>query len=454
VTGALDRATQSFAQRGHLAVGALLALAFVTGGGSMDRGTGDVLTQLLALPLLVWAALVLASRPRGRLETGAIAAALLIVVTLAVQQLPLGESLWRSVDARDALAADLDAAGVEAIRYRWSLAPLASEAAGWFILPGLAMFLGGLALPAHRHRGLLLLVVALVAGSVVLAFLQLGAPQDSVLNPFPQWKPAFGGFFSNFNTQATALGISIVAIAALLYDQRGREHDTGLPRWQRVALGLPAVLMLASLPLTTSRAMMSITFMGLAAVPFLLRGGRSGRTVPRAARWLAWAAVLAVGLAAVAIGIGWLQWDLVEEVRLAAAQATFAIGNAHLPLGAGVGSFITLFDQSIPESLFFAPYFNHAHNEYAQWWMETGVAAVACLAAALAVVIGCVPGPGRTAQDRGVAVAAWLGCVLVLLHSFVDYPLRTAALMSVVGVLLAIPVSQAGGRQQKPRPAN
>ena len=42
----------------------------------------------------------------------------------------------------------------------------------------------------------------------------------------------------------------------------------------------------------------------------------------------------------------------------------------------------------------------------------------------------------------GMLLAAWLGCVLLMLHSLVDYPLRTPALMATAAVLMGISVAQ------------
>jgi len=68
--------------------------------------------------------------------------------------------------------------------------------------------------------------------------------------------------------------------------------------------------------------------------------------------------------------------------------------------------------------------------------------AIACV---LALLLACHPGRPAPAGGHGVAVAAWLGC-LMLLHSWVDYPLLTAALMAVAGLLAGIVVAQRTAR--------
>ena len=444
--------TQRFDRWGHFAVAAVLALAFITGGGSRDRGIGDVVTQLLALPVGLWALFVLATSAGPGLRRAAIAVAMLIVGTVLIQQLPLPEGLWRGIAVRDALAQDLASSGVDDARHLWSLSPLASERALWSIMPALAVFLGTLALPVQQHRRLLLLVVGLSTASLLLGFLQLGAPQDSVLNPFPEWVPRLNGFFSNPHHQSTALAVSIVILVALLVSGRGSEPSPEAPPWVRFGLALLAVLLFAALPLTGSRAVMLLAVLALVAVPVILRRGGGRTAIPSGAPTAMATAklrgiqsVLGVfALGAILAAVGWLRHDIAEEARWVVASATAAMGWAHAPLGAGVGSFVPWFEQAAPAALVREEYYNHAHNEYAQWWLESGVLGVITILAVATLLLAGYP-RGRVAGtdvDRGIAVAAWLGCVLLLLHSAVDYPLRTPALMTVAGLLAGIVMAQ------------
>lgn len=432
---------------GHVAVAAVLVLAFVTGGGASDYGVGDALTQWLALPLLLWAALAVQASPGSGLRRAAIAVALLVVATVAVQQLPLPTGLWNAVAVRDALGSDLQVAGVDAPRQLWSLSPLASERGLWSLLPALAVFLAALVMPLRHQRTLLLAVVALSTASLVLGFLQLGAPQDSLLNPFPEWAPALNGFFANPNHQASGLAIAGVAIAALLVNDWGRDEPL-LPRWARYCLGALAVLLVASLTLTGSRAAFLLAVLAMVAVPFVLRGGRRKPATSTSRAWVTRLVLGTMALAVIAVAIGWLRYDLAEEVRGSVAQATVVMGNTQAPWGAGLGSFVPWFDQSAPAALVQWEYFNHAHNEYAQWWLESGLLGLLSVAAVLALLLFCYPRRRQVAGDRGVAVAAWLGCMLLMLHSLVDYPLRTPALMTVAALLAGMLVAQRtqGGR--------
>src|SRR5690606_33201640 len=70
--------------------------------------------------------------------------------------------------------------------------------------------------------------------------------------------------------------------------------------------------------------------------------------------------------------VGWMQVDMVDELRGPLREATLALGAQQAPLGAGVGAFVEVFEQGGPDTLLLPRYINHAHSEYVQWWMEAG----------------------------------------------------------------------------------
>ncbi len=450
VTDQGDVARESlFEAWGLFAVAAVLVWAFFTGGGAFDRGLGDVIGQLLALPVIGWALFAQLGSFSGRPRIVALSVLSVVVLAVLVQQTPLPESLWRAIDVRDALANDLAIAGASDARYFWSLTPLASERGLWSMLPAIAVFLGALSMPRKHHLKLLLLVALLSATSLLLAFFQLGVPQDSILNPFPEWPARLNGFFANANHQSSGFAVSVIIIAAILFDRwRGTNESPAMSRWQSWTLAAIGLLMLASMPLAGSVAASLLAMLALMAIPALSLIERPWR---HERPWVNHGAkfgllVLATGLFVAAMN--WMRSGVVHGDRGPVAIATAAMGNDHAPAGAGLGSFVSWFDQAGPEAFRQWEYYNHAHNEFAQWWLESGVVGAVALAAVLFLLVRHFPARRRV-SDAGVAVAAWLGCVVLLLHSAVDYPLRTPALMSVGGLLLGIVVAQRSRRERK-----
>lgn len=425
----------AFRRGGHIAVGVLLATAFIAGGDSAATGSLAIAaTQLFALGVLAWALPALAAAPLDPLRRHALLLAFALPALLAAQLLPVPTTWWQALPARVGIARDLALVGVAPAWQPWSLAPLAGERALWGLLPALAVFCGVLALPRARLRGLLLLFAWLAAASQVLGWLQVGAAQDSLVNPFPRWPLAFNGLFANPNHQGIAAALSVVAMVALA--SSGNPVDAGYWRSRRLPCGL-ALLALASLPMTGSRAALLLAIAGAVAALLLLRfetrGPRSGGRL-RAG----WAAVV---LAMVAFAVAWVRFQAADVVRWSLVQTTAAMAWAYAPTGAGVGSFVPVFDQYAPQSLMQWEFFNHAHNEYVQWWFESGVAGMAVIACALWLLVRSRPRP--RAKYQGEAVAAWVGCITLLLHSLVDYPLRTPALMAVAALLAGTMVAAA-----------
>jgi len=92
---------------------------------------------------------------------------------------------------------------------------------------------------------------------------------------------------------------------------------------------------------------------------------------------------------------------------------------------------------------------NHAHNDYVELWLEGGLLALPLLALGAAAWTW----RGWRLWRRGSAAGdpdsltllltrtAWLSASLALIHSALDYPLRTTASMSVFAVLAAVAFS-------------
>ncbi|WP_162433904.1 O-antigen ligase family protein [Pseudoxanthomonas koreensis] len=384
----------------------LLAMALLTGGGSQDRGWGDAATQLLAWPVLLLAAWQLtdADAPRNRPWLLALAAVL-----------PLGIALQWLVGL--------------------TLTPWATERALWAVLPAVAAFTAALALPRRDLATLAWPFAGMAGASLLLGYLQLGAPQDSPLNPFPEWPPALNGLFANPNHQATSIAVALVLILAWLLHRDDDDNRDG--RWwaKRVALAGLALFLLVGLPLTGSRAAVLIAAAALLAVP--LANGWLGRRRRRGSR-LGLAAAIAGGVFAMALLLAasaWLRVDRESESRSAVYAATARMAGEAMPAGTGIGSFVPWVEAHAPDALVSGTYFNHAHNEYLQWWLEGGIAGLAWIALLVAFVAWTRPRPGRGRRPHWLAVGSWLGLVVMLAHSAVDYPLRTPALMTVAALL-------------------
>jgi len=375
----------------------------------------------------------------------------MVVAVPALQLLSIPAGLWLHPPARAQLAADLQSAAVGSTSQRWTLSPDATERGLWQLLPAIAAFLAALLIAPLQRRRVLQVLVAMVAFNVLFAFFQAGLPPDSPLRLF-DFSSGFGGLFPNKNQQGTSLLVGIalaVGLAADAHRRAMRETTRSRAVWLYAGLALLFVLVM---PLSNSRAGVAL------ALPTLVLAVVCTGALPLA-RIRDWrVAVGATGLVAIAgIGLwsalGWLGVDEMDEIRHVMRSTAMQLGHEQAPLGSGIGSFVPVFEQGLPERLLFPQYINHAHNEYAQWWLTGGWLAMAALAGVLAVL---AVAAWRAMQVRGRSAGPITGgtlvaIVAVLAHSWVDYPLRTLAFMATTSALMGLLLSSLADSQRDMR---
>ena len=130
---------------------------------------------------------------------------------------------------------------------------------------------------------------------------------------------------------------------------------------------------------------------------------------------------------------------------------------SNLPFGVGFGAFEQAYRAAEPVDLLSPTYFNHAHNDWLQIIVEGGVPGALILLVALALIVWRIIQCVRFRQDRSkTSTLNWLGMfsiLLIALHSFVDYPLRTPVIMMVamvsVGMLFRTFEHRDGEKLQK-----
>jgi O-antigen ligase len=124
--------------------------------------------------------------------------------------------------------------------------------------------------------------------------------------------------------------------------------------------------------------------------------------------------------------------------RMLAATTTRAIEDS-FPVGTGLGTFPTVYRRYENPDRVTRQYANHSHNDYLEFVLELGVAGLLLIlafigwwgAALFRVWRSEVPG-------AGLARAASVAVGVVLLHSIVDYPLRTSAIAALIGAACAL----------------
>jgi len=118
-------------------------------------------------------------------------------------------------------------------------------------------------------------------------------------------------------------------------------------------------------------------------------------------------------------------------------DTVYAIGQ-HWPAGSGVGTFQPIFAAAERLEFVRPDFSNRAHNDYLEFILEVGLVAPAFLLAVLGFLIFRLRKmlADHASRERWVTASFILGCFFILLlHSLVDYPMRTLSLAMVSGLL-------------------
>jgi O-antigen ligase len=298
------------------------------------------------------------------------------------------------------------------------------------------MLIGG----AYRGSWIIIAILLGTFVAVLLGALQVSSG-DPVQSPWYFYSRTnhgvATGFFANSNHLATLLVVSIPMLFAFVSELRKRSKAaSSTSAMMLMAIGAFLVL-LVGIFLTGSLAVL------LLALPVILISATL--LMPETIRLRG----PALALAALSIvAMGFVYMTPLQDKLMSANQTSFesrqtiwsdsipAIGD-HIALGSGVGSFQRVYRQYEDHSAVDRTFVNHAHNDYIEVIMETGIPGLLLLAAFFFWWGSrAVPIWRAGALDR-YAVAASIASGAVLIHSLVDYPLRTAAISAIMAACLA-----------------
>ncbi|HVT36674.1 MAG TPA: O-antigen ligase family protein [Nevskiaceae bacterium] len=226
---------------------------------------------------------------------------------------------------------------------------------------------------------------------------------------------------------------------------------------------IAVVAMVAALVMTRSRMGNVAMFAGLASTGVLY-------TLLRYRRWfipslLLFASLLAVDLLVVSnwYGIGAVverieQTDLQTESRLLVLKDLEPVVADYLWTGAGMGSFAQAYAPYRDEDI--RAYFDHAHNEYAEFQIETGIVGIALLGLMLFAHLWHgvrVMLNRRTPVYAAAAFASIMAMLTMMAHGWAEFMLRTpavaATLVALMGLGMSVP-SRSPRRRRSDEPGD
>jgi O-antigen ligase len=410
-------------------------------GGSAQGIWNNMLLQLVGIAIIAWAAVAAPDQPLARPARQLLILFALAIAVVLVQLIPLAPSVWEGLGGRRWITADYALLGLQPPNLPISLTPYKSLAALLGVIPPLAMICAMVRLKAYRAS---LLAAALVVGTiagVLLGAVQVGTTgQDaSPWYLYPETNVGLGvGFFANANHMADLLVITLPFLAALLAAGR-RVNIQRLSALVAVVIGAGLVIVIGIFT-NQSLAAYGLAPPVLLASLLIILPPRS-----RARPWvMAAAAVLLVGatglLARSAVGGLKLNQDAstsVESRQAILATTSHALKD-YMPFGSGLGSFRQVYDRYEDLGQVTPTFVVHAHNDYAELALETGVAGIIVTLLFLAWWAAAVWRVWTSPEEGPFARAASIASAAILAHSFVDFPLRTAAISACFGMCMAL----------------
>jgi O-antigen ligase len=428
----------------ELIVPAYLFLCIVF-GGSAQAIWGNLILQLCALALIAWAVMQPLREARFAPHRAPLILLLAALLLIFAQLIPLPPDIWVRLPGRQIVARGFVLLGEPKPWLPLSLTPAETLSVGLSLLPPIAVVAAMTRLDACRTTWALASIVLATLLSIVLGYVQVSSGSSAwYLYDITNVGSAVG-FFANRNHMGTLLVVAIPCIAALSSISATDDIRRSLP--VRVA-GLSSVLLvLLGIAMNGSLAAVLLALPVAIASSLLFASTRRFRTTGLVVAACAVAAAVAV------IANSPVEAKLTgkETSSITSRQDIWATSMkaavAAFPVGTGFGSFEQVYRLYEDPSAVSGKYVNHAHNDIIELLVEGGAPAILLLGA-------CLLWWGRRAfqvwrqTDRQVAKAATIASAAILVHSLVDYPLRTPAVAAIFGLSIAVMAEARGWRNE------
>ena len=418
----------------HLLVPSYLLLCVLLGGASAAGQLSNLLLQLAALPIIVTALLSRSQTPAPPPARALIALTAAMVGLLILQLVPLPPALWQLLPGRDSVAEGYRMLGQDLPWLPVSLMPDDTLAALLWVLPAIGIVLAIIRLGAFKGAYVAWALSAAAVLSVLVGAMQVAEGRDSAWYFYSVTN--FGvavGFFANTNHLATLLLMVIPFQFALQAERLSKGGSLRHASGTIVMTSAILVLIVVGLLLSTSIAGLGLVIPVLAASVLILGKPRPSRT-----RWVI-AGMAVAGTAAISL----MLWSPISSTlaptsfsassgsRQEYISTTLDAARHHLPLGTGIGSFREVYRMFEDPMAVDPTYVNHAHSDYVELALETGIPGLVLAALFLFWWFRRAVEIWRSQQPNFYAQAAVIASAAALLHSLVDYPLRTAAIAAL-----------------------
>jgi len=419
-----------------LLLGGASAAGFLANGALQLLGLACILVVVLGnfLPELPKPARVLLAL------VGAIAA------LLTFELIPLPPLLWQLLPGRGPVAEAYALLGMSAPWLPISLSPSGTLAALASLIPVLTVIVLTYASSGYGRLFSVYLIIATAVVSVVLGLLQKMQGPDSLYYIYDITnRGGVVGFFANRNHLATLLLATIPLVGALGVSPRRNSKQDDSKVGRLVVTGCMALLIAVGVIVVKSSAGWLLLPPAIFATIAVFVRGESGK-VPRPL--LQVGAVLGVICVIASIVAPIKMNDLGDKLsgldphmRNQSIRTTASAALDHLPFGSGGGSFVHVYPRYENVETASLEYLNHAHNDYVEVALEHGLPGLTLIGLGIAFWLIRTRKLWRAGKGEALSRAGSIVVAIVLAHSLVDYPLRTAAIAAVAAFAFALMVA-------------
>lgn len=426
----------------HALVPAYLAACLILGGASAAGFLSNMLLQLAAIPILFGALLIRRQSPISAAGGALMALLVLFLCLFASQLVPLPAGLWSALPGREAVAEGFRTLGTPLPWLPISLEPFRTFYSLIWLLPAVAVLLGILRWGAFRPSWLAWTILAVVVLGVAVGAIQVAGGARSAAYFYETTNRGFAvGFFANSNHMATLLLIAMPFVAATLALALGRRRRSGGKASGTLVLAATiAIVLVVGLAINTSLAGIALA-VPTAGASFLLVRSRK-KPVPK---WI-FPVILVVAAGAIAAvlsspmgnNLTTAEAKTSNTSRYTTISRTLEAARDYFPVGSGIGTFVPIYRTLENPSEVTTEYVNHAHSDFAEIILEAGLPGVVLFLLFFwwwlrrSAAIWSAADPDLFARAATIATAA------VMVHSTVDYPLRTAAISALFAACLAL----------------
>jgi O-antigen ligase len=423
----------------HAAVPAYLLACLLLGGASAAGFVANFILQIVSLPLIGWAVWqMIQERPSAQIRAPLSLLAIFLVIAL-LQLVPLPPVLWTLLPGRGAVVEGYRLLGIPLPWLPLTLAPDVAPSSILWLLPAFAVLLGIIVLGAFRGRGIAVAIVAVTLASVAIGALQVIGGNSAYLYRVTNYGVAVG-FFANANHNATLLLICIPFLAALQVTLLKRSGSQRSASAIRLLVGAAYAIILVGLLINSSLAGIGLG-VPVALGSWLAFGHQRAalrRGIVVATGVVSLAAVVAIVVGPFGNNLFGTQTSNVELSRQTSFALTVQAARHYFPVGSGTGSFQTIYHMQEPLGSIGTTFMNHAHSDWLELLLETGIVGIAFTALFLTWWVVRFRAIWRAEEPDPFAQAAVIATTAIMLHSLVDYPLRTAALSAVFAACIGL----------------